>query len=109
MFETGMAKSLTETSPILIDLLELVATQKSDQTVPPLIPLRKKAQGEEKKDRGNYYPLRKHQSSENLEAHPARWKSQSLNMGSMKTRVSAIFLSMKLSMASICFALLTSL
>jgi hypothetical protein len=50
MLETGMTKSLTETCPVLIDLLELVATQKSDQTVPSLIPLRKKAYGKEKKD-----------------------------------------------------------
>ena len=41
--------------------------------------------------------------------HPAREKSQSLNIGSMTMCVSEIFLSMKLLIASICFAFSTML
>ena len=62
-------------------------------------------------EQGGQEPRRQQQTDYFLifSAHPAREKSQSLNIGSMTMCVSEIFLSMNLLMASICFACSTVL
>ena len=109
MLETGIAQSLAESVTSDILQLKLVTPEKAHKTVFRLVSLCIGQEWEQEDDEGIYQATEAHYSSLNFDVQTERWKSQSLNMGSIRILVSEIFFSMKASSAACCFSLFTSI